>query len=608
MLLRRTIPFALALAAFACKGTEPFVPVPTVIHVLPGTVSFGAIGGARTLTAVVLDQRGDTIRNPSVAWSTGNGTVANVDATGHVSALGVGTTKVYASAQGASAPLKDSVTVSVVQAPAQVVKVAGDQQVDTASGTLPTAIVVQVNDSFAHPIAGVEVAFTVTQGGGSVVPAVATTDAQGHAATVWTLGSGTGTNAINAAVVGAGISGNPASFAATAVAAGSLSSVAAFAGDGQTGLTGFAVNQPPAVVVRDGNGAPIAGKGVTFAVTQGGGSVQGGSTVTDANGVARVGSWSLTLGANALTATVQNAGMVLGNPVTFTATGAAAAYHIDVRFPVATTAARQAVFTSAASKWESLIFGDVPDVSVNIQANACISGQPAIHETVDDIIIFAILDSIDGPGKILGQAGPCFVRSGSQLPLIGVMEFDTADVAGLESTGRFALVIEHEMGHVLGYGTIWGSLLVDPVTNGNPNADPHFVGSQALAAFDRSGGLSYSLSAKVPVEDCVGFPPNTCGQGSVNAHWRESVFNNELMTGFIDTGTNPLSVVSTASMGDIGYLVNYAASDSYTVPVAAAAVAPAAPGTKLNLGNDILRMPILVVDRAGRVVQTIPPR
>lgn len=263
------------------------------------------------------------------------------------------------------------------------------------------------------------------------------------------------------------------------------------------------------------------------------------------------------------------------------------------------------MFASAASKWESLIFGDVPNVTFNSPNSSC---GATVSGTVDDVVIFAILDSIDGPGKILGQAGPCLVRSGSQLPLVGVMEFDTADVAGLEASGRFALVIEHEMGHVLGYGTIWGNLLVNPVTNGNPNADPHFVGSQALAAFDRSGGLSYSLSAKVPVEDCVGFPPTTCGQGSVNAHWRESVFNNELMTGFIDNGTNPLSVVSTASMGDIGYLVNYAASDSYTVPVAAAAAAPAAPGTKLNLGNDILRMPILVVDGAGRVVQTIPPR
>jgi hypothetical protein len=605
MLLRRTIPFALALGAFACKGTEPFVPVPTAIDVLPGTVSFGAIGGARALTAVVLDQRGDTIRSPSVAWSVGAGSVASVDATGHVSATGLGTTKVFASVQGSSAPIKDSVTVSVAQVPAQLVKVAGDQQLDTVSGTLPTAIVVQVNDSFAHPIAGVEVAFTVTQGGGSVAPATATTDAQGHAATVWTLGSGTGTNAISAAVVGVGITGNPASFAATAVAAGSLSSVAAFAGDAQTGLTGFAVNQPPAVVLRDGNGAPLAGKGVTFAVIQGGGSIQGGSTVTDANGVAQVGSWSLTLGANALTATVQNAGMVVGNPVTFTATGAAAAYHIDVRFPVVTTPARQATFTAAASTWESLIFGDVPNVTVNVPANQCIDGQPAIHETVDDIIIFAILDSIDGPGKILGRAGPCFIRSLGRLPLVGVMQFDTADVANLEASGAFALVIEHEMGHVLGYGTIWGDL---NLLVGEGGSDPHLIGAQALAAFDRSGGLNYNLGAKVPVENCVGFPQNTCGQGTQDAHWRESIFNNELMTGFLDSGGNPLSVVSTASMGDLGYLVNFAASDGYTVPAAAAAVAPAAPGTKLSLGNDILRMPIQVVDRTGRVVQTIPPR
>jgi Big-like domain-containing protein/leishmanolysin len=601
MLVRRTIPFALALGAFACKGTEPFVPVPMAIDVLPGTVSFGAIGGARALTAVVLDQRGDTIRSPSVAWSVGNGTVASVDQTGRVSAVGLGTTKVFASAQGSSTPIKDSVTVSVVQVPAQLVKVAGDQQVDTASGTLPTAVVVQVNDSFAHAIAGVDVAFTVTQGGGSVAPALASSDAQGHAATVWTLGSGTGTNAISVAVVGAGITGNPASFAAVAVAPGSVSSVAAFAGDGQTGLTGFAVNQPPAVVLRDGAGAPIAGKGVTFTVSQGGGSIQGGSAVTDAEGVAQVGSWSLTFGANALTATVQNAGMVLGNPVTFTATGATAAYHIDVRFPVATTPARQAVFAAAASKWESLIFGDVPDLVFNNPNSSC---GGTVSGTVDDIVIFAVLDSIDGPGKILGQSSPCLVRRGSLLPVVGFMEFDTADVAGLETSGAFALVIEHEMGHVLGYGTIWDGL---SLLAGAGTSDSHFIGPQALAAFNRVGGQSFTSGSKVPVENCVGIPASACGTGTQDSHWRELVLKNELMTGFINSGANPLSVVSTASMGDLGYLVNYAGSDGYTVPAAAIA-APAAPGTMLSLGNDILRMPILVVDRTGRVVQTIAPR
>ncbi|HMA45439.1 MAG TPA: leishmanolysin-related zinc metalloendopeptidase [Gemmatimonadales bacterium] len=601
MLLRRTIPFALALGAFACSGTEPFVPVPTAIHVLPGTVSFGAIGGARALTAVVLDQRGDTIRSPSVQWSVGAGSVASVDQTGHVSAVGLGTTKVFASAQGSATPIKDSVTVSVAQIPAQLVKVAGDQQVDTTSGALPTAVVVQVNDSFAHPIEGVAVGFAVTQGGGSVTPGTATTDVQGQAAVVWTLGSAAGPNALTATVTGTGITGNPASFGATAVAAGSMPSVAVLAGDGQTGLAGFAVNFPPAVVVRDGNGAPLAGAAVSFAVTDGGGTVQGGAAVTNASGVAQVGSWTVTLGANALTATVQGGGSFIGNPVTFTATGAAAAYHIDVRFPVATTPARQAVFAAAASKWESLIFGDVPDVPLNVSANRCISGQPAIHETVDDIIIYAILDSIDGPGKILGQSFPCLVRQGTLLPVVGVMEFDTADVASLEGSGLFGLVIEHEMGHVLGFGTIWGGL---NLLAGAGTSDSHFTGPQALAAFDRVGGLTFTSGSKVPVENCVGIP--SCGQGTQDSHWRELVFKNELMTGFVNSGANPLSVVTTASMGDLGYLVNYAASDSYSVPAAAAA--PAAPGTMLNLGDDILRMPILVVNRAGTVVQTISPR
>jgi hypothetical protein len=325
--------------------------------------------------------------------------------------------------------------------------------------------------------------------------------------------------------------------------------------------------------------------------------VQGGSVVTDANGLARVGAWSVTLGTNTLSATVQDAGTYIGNPVTFTATGAAAAYHIDVRFLVPTTPARAAVFTTAAARWESLIFGDVSNVTLNQGPGGCGGVLPAIHETVDDIIIYAILDSIDGPGKILGQAGPCTVRGNGQ-PVTGVMEFDTADVANLEATNRFALVIEHEMGHVLGYGIVWGSLLVDPVSGGNPGADPHFVGTQALAAFDRSGGLNYSLGAKVPIE-------NTGGTGTVNAHWRESVFKNELMTGFINSGANPLSVVTTASMGDLGYLVNYAGSDMYVVPQAPPV---SRPGTTLVLGNDIRRVVIEVVDVTGRVVRTIPPR
>lgn len=372
-------------------------------------------------------------------------------------------------------------------------------------------------------------------------------------------------------------------------------SVVPFAGGGQTGLVGYAVNVPPAVLVRTASGTPLAGASVAFSVTGGGGSVNGGTAVTDVNGVATVGSWSLTAGTNTLTATVVDPAGVAGNPVTFSATGAQKQYHIDVRFLTPMTASQQAAFTSAATRWETLIYGDVPDVPLSFGAGRCGSNSPKVNETVDDVIIFASIDSIDGPDGILGQAGPCVVRSGSQFPVLGVMEFDVADVAWMESEGQFDLVIEHEMGHVLGLGTIWGS----SVLVGAGGSDPHFVGPQALAAFDRVGGTAYA-GAKVPVENC-------CGSGTRDVHWRETSLKSELMTGFINAGANPLSVVTTASMGDLGYRVNYAASDPYvlTVPVAPQGARAA---SARSLGDDVLRLPLLEVDAAGQVIRVIPPR
>jgi len=97
---------------------------------------------------------------------------------------------------------------------------------------------------------------------------------------------------------------------------------------------------------------------------------------------------------------------------------------------------------------------------------------------------------------------------------------------------------------------------------------------------------------------------NCCGSGTRNSHWRESVFDTELMTGFLNFGANPLSVVTTASMGDLGYLVHYAASDTYLLSLPLRA----GPSPVRPLGDDILRWPIAVLDAAGRVTQVIPAR
>jgi hypothetical protein len=188
------------------------------------------------------------------------------------------------------------------------------------------------------------------------------------------------------------------------------------------------------------------------------------------------------------------------------------------------------------------------------------------------------------------------------------MFFDTADVADLESSGQFSEVILHEMAHVLGFGSLWPSfalnLLAGPAALGG--TDPHFIGLGAIEAFNNGGGAGYAGGAKVPVENCIGFPPDVCGDGSRDSHWRESVFASELMTGFISPGSNPLSVITTASMGDEGYQVNYAASDPYTVTNAISVRARGAAGIKLE--DDILRLPIFMVDARGRVTGVVHPR
>jgi adhesin/invasin len=77
----------------------------------------------------------------------------------------------------------------------------------------------------------------------------------------------------------------------------------------------------PSVRVTNSSGEGVAGVSVVFAVASGDGIVTGSPAVTDASGVATVGSWTLgsTAGTNTLTAT---AGAIFGdNSVTFTATG-----------------------------------------------------------------------------------------------------------------------------------------------------------------------------------------------------------------------------------------------------------------------------------------------
>jgi hypothetical protein len=228
------------------------------------------------------------------------------------------------------------------------------------------------------------------------------------------------------------------------------------------------------------------------------------------------------------------------------AAAAVSPFTIEVRFLGGLTERQKQAFRSAADRWTRIITGDLPPVQVD-------------GEVIDDLLILAQGSDIDGPGNILGQAGPTALRPSNAgaaafLPAKGMMQFDTADLEQMEANGTLNDVITHEMGHVVGIGTIWPQ---KRLLKGARGSNPTFVGPIAMKEYGKLRGNGQPTP--VPVE-------NTGGAGTRNSHWRETVFRSELMTGFVGQAGNPLSRMTAASLQDLGYTVDLTAAEPYVLP------------------------------------------
>jgi adhesin/invasin len=206
--------------------------------------------------------------------------------------------------------------------------VAGNNQTATVGRTLPIDPAVRITDLLGNPIVGQEVVFEVTSGGGAALVRRPLTDANGVATVgAWTLGETPGTNSLRATATGLTLAGNPATFTATATA-GAPTAMSVSAGANQSATAGSVVAVSPSVILRDNRGNPVAGVTVTFTPGPNSGSVTGGSALTNALGVATVGSWRLGATAGAQTLTASLAGLP---DVVFSATaGAGAASAVQV--------------------------------------------------------------------------------------------------------------------------------------------------------------------------------------------------------------------------------------------------------------------------------------
>ena len=311
------------LAALGCGGGDLVLPSesgPARIEIIGGDGQTGSAGAALadSLVVRVLDGQDRAVSGLRVAFALAEGTTTGqvapdtvvTDNRGLAAAewvLGSG-----AGAQGVDATvvgegLTETFTASATSgAASRLVTVSGDDQIAPVGTDLPDSLVVRVEDPFGNPVGGVQVVWATQVG--SLSPESVVSGPDGRAATRRILGSAAGEQSATAAA--AGLDGSPVTFTHTAVP-GTAASLVLISGSGQTGPPGEELQDPLVVRVVDQAGNGIAGQAVTWVVATGGGSVDPGTSQTDAEGFASTG-WTLgpSNGPNTLNAVASGVGVV----------------------------------------------------------------------------------------------------------------------------------------------------------------------------------------------------------------------------------------------------------------------------------------------------------
>jgi len=599
--LKRSLVALFALTAVAaCKDAAP--PVPASIDLAVGPPATIVVGSVLTVspTIEIRSANGRAIRNIPItivpALNSGTLTGAPTVTLAGPTPVGTWTLSTFAGPQSLRIDSPDlprlTITVQATAGPAATVTVIeGNQQSAAANTAVGLPIRVRVRDQYENNVSGATVAWSVAAGGGNVAAPTSVTDVDGIAtAPTWTVGvEGSGQQRLVATVgaltreVTAAVQQPPAEITIETSVPSSV-------------RLGSTLSPTPTFLVRDADGNVVAGVPVTVAITAGTGRLVNAPTESGALPTS-IGTWTVGSEFGAQTVTVSVAGV----PSAVITTQAISEYALEVRWNGAAPGGEvQAAFENAVNRIRSIIVGPQPNIAFNnFDANACVPGL-TLNETIPGLVIYATVEPIDGPGGVLGSAGPCWVRQSNSLTAVGRMRFDSADLANLVANGSIENVILHEMLHVIGVGTLW-------VTKGlrigtAPGSTPIFTGLLARAAcIDDHAGAAF-CSAGVPAEDCLNLT-NNCGAGTINSHWKESVFRTELMTGFLNAGVNPFSKMTIQSLADLDYEVNVNGADPYTVPPPAF-MSPT-PAWSIRMPNP--HGPVAAVNSSGQITRTYAP-
>jgi hypothetical protein len=316
------IPLLVLLAVFHACGDSTAPAEPAAVHPLSEVELVVGAGATETVAVRVTDARGRPLSSIAVEWSstTPGGSVSprqsRTDEAGETRTAwtvgsAAGSHTLLATVAGLP-PVSMTATVRV-GAPASMAAHGTHAAAGVVATVVEPAPAVVVRDAQGAPIQGVPVTFAIGSGFGTVSGAQQATNVDGVAAVGgWTLGNVAIPNTVTATAAGL----PPVTFTVVATA-GAPGILRVRSGAEQSGIAANITSEAPSVWVQDAHRNAVSGAVVEFAVTGGGGSLTGAHAVSNAYGIATVGSWKLgpAAGPNSVTATV--AGV---EPVEFTAT------------------------------------------------------------------------------------------------------------------------------------------------------------------------------------------------------------------------------------------------------------------------------------------------